>query len=252
MILGHRMHGSGPNLVVVLHEWLGDSQNWSGVTPYLPEDQFRCLLVDLRGYGMSKQIRGTYTLEEAASDVIALVRRLTGGSFHLVAHSMSALVAQYILAFEKSVSRALLVSPVPPAGFKMNEDAFARLLAVIDDDDAALAAIAARTGSRYGNGWLRRKLATARLSASREAMRGYAHMFTQNDISESVRGVGIPIRVVAGKYDLPVYRADTIRETFGAIYRHLEVVECSEAGHYGVVEAPVFIASEIERFLSVE
>ena len=87
----------------------------------------------------------------------------------------------------------------------MDEAAFGRLLAAVDQDEAALAAISARTGSRYSNGWLKRKLAMARQSAVREAMVGYARMFTSSDISKAAAGLKLPVLVMTGQYDIPIY-----------------------------------------------
>src|SRR5690348_8015157 len=50
-LLGHRVHGSGPETVVVLHEWLGDRNNYDPILPYLDQDRFTWLFADLRGYG---------------------------------------------------------------------------------------------------------------------------------------------------------------------------------------------------------
>lgn len=54
--------------------------------PYLNTDDYTYLFVDLRGYGHSKEMRGTYSVEEASADAIKLINSLAWNKFHLVGH----------------------------------------------------------------------------------------------------------------------------------------------------------------------
>jgi 3-oxoadipate enol-lactonase len=250
MSIGFEKHGSGRQIVVMLHEWLGDHTNWHAVVPYLNLERDTYLLADLRGYGLSRHITGSYHLEEAGQDVLGLLDQLGHERFHLVCHSMSALVGQWLAQKARARVKSLFaISPVPPCGFKMDEQAFARLLSAIHDDTAAKDAISARTGSRYGQGWLTRKLAVARASATDAAMEGYARMFTSSDISDGARGLDVPIRAMTGKYDIPIYLEASVREKFQTLYTSFDLVSCNESGHYSMVEAPVFTAAQIEKFV---
>ncbi len=249
--LGHLRHGDGPEPVVVLHEWLGDHTNYEPLLPWLPTDRYTWLLTDLRGYGLSRALSGAWTLDEAAADVLRLMDRAGHSRFHLVGHSMSGLIAQYLAATAtERVISVVAVSPVPPSGFPTDAAGMARMTAILDDDTAARAAIDARTGGRYGRGWLDRKLTMLRRAASREAMAGCLGMFTGCDITEQVRGTPTPITVVAGTHDLPLYRADSLRQRLGPLYPRLEVVVSHEAGHYAMLETPVLLAAAIEAGLA--
>jgi len=147
MSIRYTTRGSGEDLVIFLHEWLGDSQNWEAIFPYLPTTGYRHVFADLRGYGLSKDISGSYTLDEAAADVFALTRQFNSNNFAIVAHSMSGLIAQHISHTHRdSVRGMMLISPVPASCFRMDAAGFARLIAVTTDDNAAREAISARTG----------------------------------------------------------------------------------------------------------
>jgi len=217
--LGHRKIGTGAQPVLVLHEWLGDHQNYQDALPYLSGDTYSYIIADLRGYGLSKDIAGSYSVQEAAADALKLMDDLGHKQFHLVGHSMSGMISQYIAMTAKERIKALvLTSPVPPSGFKADEAALAKLKAVISDDEAARAAIDSRTGKRYSAQWLKRKLEIARSASTPAAMAGYLTMFTSTDFSAQVKGLDLPVSVIAGEYDVPPYRPDAQQQTLGPLY----------------------------------
>lgn len=247
-LLGHRRHGRGPEPVVVLHEWLGDHSNYDPMLPYLPENSATWILADLRGYGWSKPVAGAYSLAEAATDVMRLMDHYGHGRFHVVGHSMSGMVAQYLAAREKArVKSVVAISPVPASGFRADATVMKALMAIVDDDTAARAAIDARVARRYGRGWLDRKLSIARNASNRDAMIGYLRMFTGTDVADQVRGTPTPVTVLVGAHDIPLYREDSIRKLLGPLFPNLQVEVSREAGHYAMLETPALLAGVLER-----
>ena len=250
-MLGYVKHGSGPEPVVVMHEWLGDHSNYDYVVPYFDRDHFSYMLTDLRGYGLSKQMRGQFSAAEAAADVLRLMDALGHQIFHVVGHSMSAMVAQRLAVDAPDRIRSVIaITPVPATGLKMDDDGRKRMTAVIGDDSAAKEAIAARTAKRYGEPWLNHKLAIARSAATSEAMHGYLDMITGTDFVTETVGLRTPLLAIVGEYDIPAYREDNVRNIFGRCYPNFELVVCRESGHYPMLEAPIFLAANIERFLT--
>lgn len=105
--LGHEMHGSGPDLVL-LHGVGLDRAMWRRCLPALAA-RHRVLVADLRGHGASPSAAPGVTLGELAGDVAAL---LTGPA-HLIGFSLGALVAQQLAAGRPElVSSLTLVSSV--------------------------------------------------------------------------------------------------------------------------------------------
>ncbi len=189
-------------------------------------------------------------MKEAAADALRLMDDLGHKRFLLVGHSMSGMISQYIAMTAKDRIKALvLTSPVPPSGFKADEAALAKLKAVITDDEAARQAIDGRTGKRYSAQWLKRKLEIARSSSTPAAMEGYLAMFTSTDFSAEVKGLDLPVSVIAGEYDVPPYRPDAQQQTLGPLYPRLTVTADREAGHYSMLETPVLFASLVEKAL---
>jgi pimeloyl-ACP methyl ester carboxylesterase len=246
--LGHCRIGSGPAVCVVLHEWLGDHVNWEPTLPYFDLSRHTLVFMDLRGYGWSRAVGGSYDLQEAAGDVLRTAEQLKIDRFHLVGHSMSGLVAQRIaLDATDRIQSVTLFSPVPPTGFHADDAAMRALNAVIDEDEAAARAITARTSGRYGAGWLQRKLKIARDAATPDAMRGYLRMFTSSAITGDTQRLTAPLHVVNGAQDIAFYRGEASHAAFAAAYPRATFETIDDAGHYSMLETPVRVASIIEK-----
>ena len=78
-ILNYKKFGNGEKKLIFLHELMGDCTNYENCLIYFDKNLFTIFMVDLRGYGLSKNILGKYNLDEAVNDVINLVTNLTFG-----------------------------------------------------------------------------------------------------------------------------------------------------------------------------
>lgn len=249
-IVGHGTVGTGPEAILVMHEWMGDHSNYAGLLPFLNTRAFTYVFADLRGYGWSKDVRGDYTADEAVSDMFALMDKLGHKRFHVVGHSMSGLIAQAMAAKDKTRIKSLIaVTPVPAAGFKTDDAGFQRLVAVIDTDDAMRGAIKARVAQRYTDAWIDHKLAIARNATTREPMLGYLKMFTSTDVSAAVAGLDIPVLLITGADDIPFYQEAAERPKFEAAYKNLTVETIQNAGHYPMLQTPPLLLAKIEKFV---
>lgn len=250
MILGHYKYGEGSVPVLVLHEWLAAHHNYLPMLSYVDAGRFTYLFADLRGYGLSGNFLGDFSAAEAAADVLRLADALGFESFCLVGHSMSGMIAQRVAADAPDrVNRLLLISPVPASGFKTDEAGFRSMAAIVENRAAAAAAVGARTGYRYGSAWVARKLDLMAAGGQSEPMMGYLRMFTGTDFADEVAGLQTPVSVLVGEHDIEAYREATIVKNFGPLFPNLSVQVSREAGHYMMLETPVWAASRIEQFL---
>lgn len=250
-IVGHGVVGTGPEAILVMHEWMGDHSNYAGLLPFLNGKAFTYVFADLRGYGWSKDVAGAYTADEAAADMFALMDKLGHQRFHVVGHSMSGLIAQAMAAKGTERIKSLVaVTPVPPSGFKTDEAGFQRLVTVIDSDDAMRGAIKARVAQRYTDTWVDYKLSLARNASGREAMLGYLKMFTGTDVSAAVAGLPVPVLLIVGGDDIPFYQEATERPKFEQAYKNLTVETIANAGHYPMLQTPALLLSLIEKFVA--
>ncbi len=248
--LGHRVYGAGKQTVILLHEWLGDHRNWLPMLPYLSGGKARWVVADFRGYGWSRRLKGEFTLDEMVADVLLLADHLKARKVHLAGHSMGGLVAQAIAAHApQRVASLFLVCPVPASGFAADAPSLKRMQNVLTSGKALSDAIHARTGNRHGAGWIAAKSSIARRAGTKAAQAGYLKMFTGAAISKSVKGLKLPVRLIAGKYDLPFYSMAQQRKRFSKCYPNLDCAEIAEAGHYPMLETPVRLAGLIEDWI---
>ena len=247
--LGYQRVGTGPNLVIVLHEWLAAHHNYVPMHPYLDGNNFSWIFADLRGYGLSRHLDGVFSADEAAADVLRLADTLGAARFSLVGHSMSAMIAQKVALIScDRIERMVLISPVPPSGFKLDASGLTSMAAAIADEAATTRAISARTSGRYGAGWISCKLGLKAIGTQPEPMRGYLRMFTSTDFAAEVTGLNVPIQILLGTHDIDAFRMYSVSSSF-RLYPDLLIEECHGAGHYMMLEAPVWTASRIETFL---
>jgi pimeloyl-ACP methyl ester carboxylesterase len=106
--------GQGSPALVFLHYWGGSRRTWSGVVEQL-SDRFRCIAVDLRGWGKSDRHNEDYNLFTQADDIEGVIEELNLMDFVLVGHSMGGKIAQILAGRRPDGLRAVvLVAPAPP------------------------------------------------------------------------------------------------------------------------------------------
>lgn len=254
MMLGYDVYGSGPRGVIVLNDWVSDTSSWDGARPYLDREAYRWLFADLRGYGRSREQRGEYTVPEAAGDVLALADALDLRRFALVGHSMSALIALHLAQQPSTrVSRAVLITPPPPAGLGMDDAGVAGMAALGAGDDAhRLAALRALWGERLGDGWARYKTRRWRETADAQAAAAYQRIFTRDGVPSPTAPVSVPVLAIAGEQDLPPMRGAAVAEHYGSICRQLTLSAITDSAHYPMQETPPLLASLVQQFLAAD
>jgi pimeloyl-ACP methyl ester carboxylesterase len=235
----------------VLHDWFCDHSSWDAALPYLTPARFTYVFADLRGYGVSLEIEGACTLEEAAGDVIALADRLGWKEFSLIGHSMTGLVVQRIAQLAPGrIVRIAAVTPAAPAGMGLDRptvDLF-RSIALANDEERFLA-ISPMWGARLSETWIRYKLRRWRETAAPAAVAKYVELWGCTDISQGARGIETPMLIVAAAQDAPPFQAAALEKSMLPYYPHARLISLGESGHYPMQEQPPFLMTILERFL---
>lgn len=251
--IAHKQIGSGKEKVLVMHSWTTDSKSYDFMIPYLNTDDYTYVFVDLRGYGGSKEMQGTYSAEEASSDAIKLVNLLGWDEFHLIGHSMSGMIVQKIAVDNPSrVKTVVAITPVPACGTegpKEIMDFFADM--AVANDKTAMEFVDRLIGNRYTRVFAKRMITDIRQRSTAQARLGYMNMFFNTDFSESVKGLQTPILVLFGEYDGGILNEALMRDTFMKWYPNAHLKCCKGAGHYPMIETPVTLVTTLEKFLSV-
>lgn len=251
-LIAHKQIGSGKEKVLVMHNWMGDSTSYDSMLPYLDRDEFTYVFVDLRGYGRSKEMKGTYSVEEASQDAIKLIDSLAWDKFHLIGHSMSGMIVQKIAVENPSrVKSIIAITPVPACGSPAPKELMNFFeSAALNNDEAAMQCVNTLTSNRYTKTFAKNMVASLRQGSTSEARLGYLNMFSHTDFSESVKGLRTPLLVLFGEYDFEGSEA-FMRNTFLKWYPNALLECCKSSGHYPMIETPVALVAIIEKFLSV-
>lgn len=249
--IAYKQIGSGKEKVFVMHHWMGDSTSYDFMLPYLNIDDYTYVFVDLRGYGRSKAMQGTYSVEEASADAIKLINFLGWDKFHLIGHSMSGMIVQKIaVEHPLRVKSVVAITPVPACGSpgpKEMMDFFES--AVLHNDVAAMECVNTLTSNRYTKVFAKKMVTDAYQRSTSEARLGYMNMFFHTDFSESVQGLRTPILVLFGEHDFEGSEA-FMRNTFLKWYPNAQLECCKSSGHYPMIETPIALVAVIEKFLS--
>jgi 3-oxoadipate enol-lactonase len=251
MPIGYMTLGSGDEHVLMLHDWSCDQTTYEPTKPFLDGAQYTYVFADLRGYGLSKELDGEYTADEAASDCIELVESLGWRRFHIVSHSMTGLVAQQIaLQATDRVKSVVAACPVSAAGFPMDEATWSYFTSVTHDDDAYREMQRSLCSGVLSERWLDEKLRRNRATTSPACRLGYLTMWAKADLADRVRGLPTPFLVLTGENDVEGLRAEAMQRTFLAMHPNSTLHVIPNCGHYPMQECPPYFATVIEQFIS--
>ncbi len=248
--LGHKIIGSGEKKILFLHELMGNYKNYEPIFTYLDTEKFTFIFADLRGYGLSKEIKGEYSCEEASNDVKNLITHLGLKDVNLLAHSMSTMIAQKIALIDDRISQLILITPIPASGVKLPEIAEKSLLKDMAKNESKVEEIVYSASKRYNDTWAKYRIKMGYEASTVEARVGYMKMYMHTDFSDETDAIKIPIKIIVGKHDFPIFGLKLVTKLFTHYYDDVEIIECQEAGHYPMIECPVYFASKVEEFCS--
>lgn len=250
MTIGHEIFGQGSEGVIVLHGWFGDHTVFAPTMAALDTETYTYAFVNYRGYGLSKDQVGDYTMAEISADSIALADELGWDKFHLVGHSMGGMAAQRVaLDAPGRVKSIVAVTPVPASGVPLDEDGQALFNGAPDNDDNRYTILDFTTGNRLSSFWLKGKVRASREQTTRDAYAGYLKAWTETNFADEVNGLNLPVLVLYGEND-PAFTEDAMKQTYMTWLPTAELAMIANAGHYPMQEAPIDLATKIEAFLA--
>ncbi|OCL82902.1 alpha/beta fold hydrolase [Arcobacter porcinus] len=247
--LSYKKFGSGKNNIIFLHELMGDCSNYDNCLQYFNDEEFTCFMVDLRGYGLSKEIEGDYTLDEAVNDIINLVSNLGLNSYNLVAHSMSTMIAQHITNKDLRVKNLILITPISYIGVKSTIKAKENLTFQMRNNSGKIEEIVEQSSQRYNETWKKYRIKQAYNSSKLEARVSYMDMYLNIYFESSLNdfSTNTPIKIITGKHDFKVFSKNEVLIYFENNL-NVEIIEFEDSGHYPMIESPVLFASTIEKW----
>ena len=207
------------------HGWPLSADDWDAQMLFFVNQGFRVVAHDRRGHGRSEQVWDGHDMDHYADDVAAVVEHLgVRGAMHVGHSTGGGEVVRYVARHgEDRVSKAVLISAVPPLMVKTESNPKGTPKEVFDDFQKQLAANRAQfyhdvpAGPFYGyNRLLTKASEPVILSWWRQGMMGSAKAqydgivaFSQTDFTEDLKGIGIPVLVIHGDDDQVVPYEDS-------------------------------------------
>jgi len=235
----------GNPVLFFIHYWGGSSQTWNLVLAELTA-HFRCITMDLRGWGESDKHATEYSLEAQADDVLAVIKSLELTTYTLVGHSMGGKIAQIIASRQPTgLQHLILVAPAPPTAMNVPLEQREMMLASYQSREGveqAINILAKRPLSHH----LREQIIIDTLQGAPDAKRAWTKRGMLTDISGTVGGINVPTTVVVGDKD-QVEKEDVLRRELASRVKDCEVVVLAGVGHLSPLEAPAELAAVIAK-----
>ncbi|MDO7862596.1 alpha/beta fold hydrolase, partial [Morganella morganii] len=128
--------------ILFSHGWPLSADAWDNQLLFFGQSGFRVIAHDRRGHGRSSQVWEGHDMDHYADDVAAVVKHLgVQGAMHVGHSTGGGEVVRYIVRHgEDKVSKAVLISAVPPLMVKTDANPQGTPKSVFDDFQAQLAA----------------------------------------------------------------------------------------------------------------
>ena len=140
-------HGSGENIVVFIHGYLGCVEWMDLIWPRLPKD-LHVYAIDWRGCGDSEKPAVTgdfenYSIKQHAQDMLNAIKNLGISNCSLATHSTGGIISTYMLQVSPQLfEKVLALNPVSPAGLQIPGDSRAFFQALQESRNFAFKSLA--------------------------------------------------------------------------------------------------------------
>lgn len=254
MKLNHKISGTGKP-VIIMHGLFGMLDNWRSIAKMLEED-FQCILVDLRNHGKSPHtVEMNYDL--MVDDVIELMENLHLPSAIILGHSMGGKVAmQLALEHPGRVEKLIVVDIAPKEYPPHHEDVIAAIQAIdpgaLQDRDQAENIFAQHLGDDQATIQFLLKNLSRKPEGGFEWKANMPALIDHysdlmKEISQENRFEG-PALFVRGDESESVLDEDWT--SILDLFPNAVLISISRAGHWVHADAPDAFAREIKLFMA--
>ncbi len=252
IVPNYTLHGTGDKHVIVLHDWMGDTEgNWKFALEYIDTAQFTYALVDVRGYGKSKELLGEFTIDEIASDIFALADKLRWEKFYLVGHSMGGMASQKAVLQDKNqrIQAVVCITPVSSAGFPTDAETESFFRKMITDPESAYKGYGMLVNDKLPSSWNQQRAERWHSLTNPKAVNAYMDQWQSQNFYEETKGIQLPFLVIYGEDDLEPWQEEGQKNAFQH-FKNVSFTGITNAGHYPMQQVPAYTVRLIESFLT--
>lgn len=237
--------GKGEVALVFLHYFGGSSNSWSKVIAELSHT-FRCIAIDLPGFGNSQGESKKLSVGDCAKEVAQLIRALALKRYLLIGHSMGGKIALYLASFQPfGLSSLVLVAPSPPTPEPMDDKERKQLLNAYGNRPELETMLNNITTQSLSNCSIEKAVAD-NLRTSYASWNWWVELGSREDISTQISGVRVKVLVISGENDKKL-TSNFLHDEFVKYLQFVHFKEIREAGHLLPFETPLAVAKLIRE-----
>ena len=237
---------NGNKTLLFLHYFGGSSRTWIPVIEKL-KDRYRCIAVDLPGFGGSPIVSNNLSVTENAALIFTLIEKLHLKNFIIIGHSMGGKIALALsslmpIGFEKLI----LVAPSPPTAEPMSQKDRTDLLAAYKNTAAIKKIIKSITHTHITHEVID-KLTEDYFRIEEKSWKYWVEKGSRENISSEMASIHAAVFIISGKYDKNL-STDFLHKEFIQYFPGVLFKEIKQAAHLVPVDAPEELASAIAEF----
>lgn len=238
--------------VVLVHGMASDHTVWELIKSQLKKD-YRLLLLDLRGHGLSSKTPGPYSIELFAQDLNQFLEALEIEHAHFIGHSMGgAIVQEMALQYPtKTRSLTLISSFARVDSYLMH--IFNQLLEILDNDgfdaffDRCLELVYTPQFMEKNRELFQEIKEMMRDMTTPSSLENSIKACMNVDLTDSLQNISQPTHIIVGEKDIftPIYHSMELKKAI--THALMQIIE--GVGHNLLVERPDDAYAAINNFL---
>jgi pimeloyl-ACP methyl ester carboxylesterase len=242
--------GEGEISLVFLHFFGGSSNSWNEVIPLLAS-RFRCVALDLSGFGKTATPEYDITVNLQTELVLQTIAELQLKNYLLIGHSMGGKIALSAASHQPAgLKGVVLVAPSPPTPEPIPDDKRASLKRNWGGRSEMEKLVEGLTVDPLEK-TVFAQVVDDHLAVSAKAWNAWLDTGSREDISDSMKKVAVPVSVANGSDD-PNFSMTFLKEEIGGYLSHTTFTEVAGAGHLIPLEKPQELAELISSFAKKE
>lgn len=265
--IAYAEEGGGEKTLVFVHGLSSSLDAWKKNIQEL-RNNYRCIAVDLPGYGKSSRSKNNYSLKEYSKILQEFIQKKGLKNVILVGHSMGGQIAMHtVLEYPKHFEKLVLIAPAGIETFTGQEagimkTSYTPAMVVNTTNEQILA--------NYKLNFFQfpedaGDMVEARIKMKEavdfpdyaEVVVNNIHAMLDEPVIERVKEIEIPVLMIFGKNDMlipnkylhPMESVENLVELSEEKFNDLEVTIIDEAGHFVNFEKAEEVNSEIRDFL---